>query len=100
MGEAACRGSEHAFLTSDNPRGEDPAAIIADVEAGIRAAGLENYTIAFDRGQAISAAIGRARTGDVVLIAGKGHEDGQILGDRTVPFDDREAARAALRSLR
>ena len=100
MGVAACRGADRAFLTSDNPRSEDPSAIIKDVENGIRAAGLQNYTIEEDRGAAIAAAIADARAGDVVLIAGKGHEDYQILRDRTVPFDDRETARAALRTLR
>jgi UDP-N-acetylmuramoyl-L-alanyl-D-glutamate--2,6-diaminopimelate ligase len=100
MGVAACRGSDLAFATSDNPRTEDPAAILADVEAGIRAAGLQNYRIVPERGEAVAAAIAQARTGDVVLIAGKGHEDYQILRDRTVPFDDREAARAALRNLK
>ncbi len=100
MGVAACRAADLAFLTSDNPRSEDPMAIVADVEKGIRAAGLQNYTIEPDRGGAVAAAIKEARTGDVVLIAGKGHEDYQILRDRTVPFDDREAARAALRTLR
>jgi UDP-N-acetylmuramoyl-L-alanyl-D-glutamate--2,6-diaminopimelate ligase len=100
MGVAACRAGDLAFVTSDNPRSEDPLAIIADVEAGIRAAGLQNYRIVPDRGEAVSAAIAEARTGDVVLIAGKGHEAEQILRDRTVPFDDRDAARAALHKLK
>lgn len=100
MGVAACRAGDLAFLTSDNPRSEDPLAIIADVEEGIRAAGLQNYRIVPDRGEAVAAAIAEARPGDVVLIAGKGHETDQILRDRTVPFDDREAARAALKTLR
>jgi UDP-N-acetylmuramoyl-L-alanyl-D-glutamate--2,6-diaminopimelate ligase len=100
MGVAACRGADQAILTSDNPRSEEPGAIIADVEAGIRAAGLQNYRIVPDRGEAIAAAVALARTGDVVLIAGKGHEDYQILRDRTIRFDDREAARAALRELK
>jgi UDP-N-acetylmuramoyl-L-alanyl-D-glutamate--2,6-diaminopimelate ligase len=100
MGVAACRGSDQAILTSDNPRSEDPLAILADIENGIRASGLQNYTMVPERGEAVAAAIAQARTGDVVLIAGKGHEDHQILRDRTVPFDDRAAARAALRSLR
>lgn len=100
MGVAACRGADLAFVTSDNPRSEDPMAILADVEAGIRSAGLGNYKIVPDRGEAVAAAVAQARAGDVVLIAGKGHEDYQILRDRTVPFDDREAARAALRRLR
>jgi UDP-N-acetylmuramyl-tripeptide synthetase len=97
MGVAACRGADSVIITSDNPRSEDPMGIIADVEAGIRAAGLQNYKIVADRGEAVDAAIAQARAGDVVLIAGKGHESRQILRDRTVPFDDREAARAALR---
>jgi UDP-N-acetylmuramoyl-L-alanyl-D-glutamate--2,6-diaminopimelate ligase len=100
MGVAACRGGDLTFVTSDNPRSEDPLAIVADIEAGIRAAGLQNYKIVPDRGAAIAAAIAAARTGDVVLIAGKGHEDYQILRDKTVPFDDREQARAALRKLK
>jgi UDP-N-acetylmuramoyl-L-alanyl-D-glutamate--2,6-diaminopimelate ligase len=100
MGVAACRGSDLAFVTSDNPRSEDPLAIIADVEAGVRASGLQNYKIVPDRGEAVAAAIAEARPGDVVLIAGKGHETTQILRDRTAPFDDREAARAALRNLK
>ncbi|MBI3566236.1 MAG: UDP-N-acetylmuramoyl-L-alanyl-D-glutamate--2,6-diaminopimelate ligase [Elusimicrobia bacterium] len=100
MGVAACRASDSVIVTSDNPRSEDPFAILADVEAGVRAAGLQNYRLVPDRGEAIAAAVAEARAGDVVLIAGKGHEDHQILRDRTVPFDDRESARAALRSLR
>ncbi len=99
MGVAACRNGDMAVLTSDNPRSEEPLAILADVEAGIRAQGLQNYRLIADRGEAIRAAIALARAGDVVLIAGKGHEDHQILRDRTVPFDDRETARAALRDL-
>ena len=98
MGVAACRGGDRAVITSDNPRSEDPAAILADIEKGVRAAGLQNYRIVPDRAEAIAAAIAEAGPGDVVLIAGKGHEDYQILRDRTVPFDDREAARAALRA--
>jgi UDP-N-acetylmuramoyl-L-alanyl-D-glutamate--2,6-diaminopimelate ligase len=100
MGVAACKGSDFAVFTSDNPRSEDPMAILADIAEGVRAAGLKNHTMVPDRGEAIAAAVARARKGDVVLIAGKGHEDYQILRDRTVPFDDREAARAALQSLK
>ena len=98
MGTAACRGSDFAVVTSDNPRSEDPLAIIADIEAGIRTAGLKNYKIEPDRGQAIALAVGMAGAGDIVLIAGKGHEAVQILKDRTEAFDDRESARDALRS--
>lgn len=100
MGVAACRGGDLAIFTTDNPRSEDPAAILADIEAGVRAAGLQNYRIVPDRAQAIAAAVAEARAGDCVLVAGKGHEDHQILRDRTVRFDDREAARDALRALK
>ncbi len=100
MGVAACRGGDLAIFTSDNPRSEDPAAILEDIQAGVRAAGLTNYKIVPDRAEAIAAAVAEARSGDAVLIAGKGHEDYQILRDRTIAFDDREAARAALKSLK
>ena len=98
MGVAACGGGDYAVFTSDNPRSEDPTEILNDIEAGVIAAGHQNYRIVPDRGEAIRTAIAMARTGDVVLIAGKGHEDYQILRDTTIPFDDREAARAALKS--
>lgn len=100
MGIAACRGGDFAFFTSDNPRSESPAAILNDVEAGVRAVNLQNYRIVSDRAEAIAGAIAQARSGDAVLIAGKGHEDRQILRDRTIAFDDRETARAALKSLK
>jgi UDP-N-acetylmuramoyl-L-alanyl-D-glutamate--2,6-diaminopimelate ligase len=99
MGVAACGRSDFAVVTSDNPRSEDPLAIIADIAAGLRTAGLKNYKIEPDRGRAIALAVGMAGPGDIVLIAGKGHEAFQILKDRTAAFDDREAARAALRKL-
>ncbi len=100
MGIAACAGGDLAIFTSDNPRSEDPLSILNDIEAGVRGAHLQNYRIIPDRGAAIAAAIAEARTGDVVLIAGKGHEDYQILADRTIAFDDRLSAREALRSLK
>ena len=100
MGIAACRGADLAIFTNDNPRSEDPASILDDIEAGARSVNLQNYRILPDRGVAIAAAIAQARAGDVVLIAGKGHEDYQILADRTMPFDDRETARASLRLLK
>jgi UDP-N-acetylmuramoyl-L-alanyl-D-glutamate--2,6-diaminopimelate ligase len=96
MGTAACRGGDLAVVTSDNPRSEDPLAIIADIESGIRTAGLKNYKIEPDRGRAIALAVDMAGPGDIVLIAGKGHEAVQILKDRVEAFDDRESARAAL----
>jgi UDP-N-acetylmuramoyl-L-alanyl-D-glutamate--2,6-diaminopimelate ligase len=92
MGEVAGRLADVAVVTSDNPRHEDPRAIIDDVLAGAPARTLE---VEPDR-QAIDLAVARARPGDVVVVAGKGHETGQTLDGRTLPFDDREAARRAL----
>lgn len=97
MGTIACRLSDQVLLTSDNPRSEDPLAILDDIQEGIRTAGLKNYKIEPDRGLAIHQAIRMAEKGDIVLIAGKGHENYQILNDKTIPFDDRETARAAIR---
>lgn len=87
MGEVATRGADLSIVTSDNPRTEDPQAIIADIEPGARRGGGE-YTLIVDRRDAIRAALDGAKPGDVVLVAGKGHEQGQELADRTVPFDD------------
>ncbi|MGI9105192.1 MAG: UDP-N-acetylmuramoyl-L-alanyl-D-glutamate--2,6-diaminopimelate ligase [Pyrinomonadaceae bacterium] len=95
MGEAAGSLSDIVILTSDNPRTEDPEAILADVESGLRATGQPYLKIA-DRREAIFRAIAEARDGDVVVIAGKGHEDYQIIGTQTIHFDDREVAREAL----
>ena len=100
MGLAACAGSDFAIFTSDNPRSEVPSSILSDIEGPVRAAGLQNYRIVPDRGEAIHAAISMARSSDVVLIAGKGHEDYQILRDRTIVFDDRVSARSALNGLK
>jgi UDP-N-acetylmuramyl tripeptide synthase len=97
MGISACRGSDLAIITSDNPRSENPVSIISDIEAGIRSAGLVNYKIIPDRAEAIAHAIAQARSNDIVLIAGKGHEDYQILRDKTISFDDRLMARNALK---
>jgi UDP-N-acetylmuramoyl-L-alanyl-D-glutamate--2,6-diaminopimelate ligase len=95
MGRIASDLADIAIVTSDNPRSEDPRAIIDAIVAG---AGGE-LEIVPDRRQAIARAIETAAVGDVVLIAGKGHEQGQQFRDRTVPFDDREVAREALRRL-
>ncbi len=92
MGEIAGRLADGVFLTSDNPRTEDPQAILSEVATGITGA----FTMEADREKAISLAIAEARAGDVVVVAGKGHETYQIFADRTVHFDDREVARAAL----
>lgn len=108
MGEAAGRGSDLAVVTSDNPRTESAAAIIADVVPGVERAGKgllsfseakngkSGYLSIEDRAEAIALAVEAARPGDVVLIAGKGHENYQIVGDQKRPFDDREIARRAL----
>ncbi|MCL5005471.1 MAG: UDP-N-acetylmuramoyl-L-alanyl-D-glutamate--2,6-diaminopimelate ligase [Acidobacteria bacterium] len=96
MGEIAGRLSDLAILTSDNPRGEDPILIMSDVLVGLQKTG-KPYVAEVDREAAIRRALEEARDGDAVLIAGKGHETYQILNDRTIPFDDREVARAVLR---
>ena len=94
MGKIAAELADLVVVTSDNPRTEDPARILTDVVAGIhRTAGIE---VIADRAQAIERAISIAEAGDGVLIAGKGHEDYQILGTEKIHFDDREQARAAL----
>ena len=95
MGRLASELADLTIVTSDNPRSEDPQTIIDEIVAGV----VGDVDVEPDRAAAISRAIERARDGDVVLIAGKGAEQGQQLADRTVPFDDREAARDALRTL-
>ena len=95
MGEAAGSLSDVVILTSDNPRTEDPDQILADAEVGIQKTGKPYEKIA-DRREAIYHAIGQARTNDLVLIAGKGHEDYQIIGREVFHFDDKEVAREAL----
>jgi UDP-N-acetylmuramoyl-L-alanyl-D-glutamate--2,6-diaminopimelate ligase len=94
MGRVAADWSDRVFVTSDNPRGEDPAAIARDVLAGIPAGC--HVDVELDRRSAIAQALGAARRGDVVLIAGKGHEDYQIVGSRKTSFDDRIVARELL----
>jgi UDP-N-acetylmuramoyl-L-alanyl-D-glutamate--2,6-diaminopimelate ligase len=94
MGEAASRLADLAVLTSDNPRSEDPRAIIADVSLGVRRP--EVLVVEPDRRRAIALALGEAGPGDVVVVAGKGHEGGQVIGERVLPFDDRDVARAEL----
>ena len=94
MGRIAAELADVAIVTSDNPRSEDPDAIIAEVVAG-----ADDLEVEPDRRAAIELAVSRARPGDVVVIAGKGHEQGQEIAGRKLPFDDREAAREALRSV-
>jgi UDP-N-acetylmuramoyl-L-alanyl-D-glutamate--2,6-diaminopimelate ligase len=98
MGHAGTSLSDLAVVTSDNPRSEDPDAIIAEILAGAAPGG--EVEVEPDRRAAIALAVERARPGDVVVIAGKGHERGQEFeGGRTIPFDDREVAREELRRL-
>jgi UDP-N-acetylmuramoyl-L-alanyl-D-glutamate--2,6-diaminopimelate ligase len=113
MGEIAARYSDLAVVTSDNPRTEDPLAIVAQIRAGILPLGLREYTadeladdlpekgfvVVPDRRTAIRLAVRLALPGDIVLLAGKGHEDYQIIGTTKHHFDDREEAGAACREL-
>jgi len=95
MGEAAGSGSDFVILTSDNPRSEDPIAIMNDALPGLQRTGVR-YTLEPDRRKAIELAIQEAEAGDILLIAGKGHEKHQVTSEGTVPFDDVEVARKAL----
>ncbi|MGH9673821.1 MAG: Mur ligase family protein, partial [Bryobacteraceae bacterium] len=95
MAEAAAEASDLVILTSDNPRSEDPLAIMNDALVGLRRHEVR-HRLEPDREKAIRIALGEAAEGDLVLIAGKGHERTQTLKDRTIPFDDREAARRLL----
>jgi UDP-N-acetylmuramoyl-L-alanyl-D-glutamate--2,6-diaminopimelate ligase len=99
MGEVAAALADFSILTSDNPRTEDPECILLDIEIGVQRAGKtkhDEYEVITDRADAIRWAIGLARPGDLVMVAGKGHEDYQIFGTRRVHFDDREVVRAVL----
>jgi UDP-N-acetylmuramoyl-L-alanyl-D-glutamate--2,6-diaminopimelate ligase len=97
MGEAAGRGSDLVVLTSDNPRSEDPRAIINDALVGLQKTGTK-YAVEVDRRKAIAVAIGEARAGDIVLLAGKGHEKAQVTRDGSHPFDDVEVANEILQA--
>jgi UDP-N-acetylmuramoyl-L-alanyl-D-glutamate--2,6-diaminopimelate ligase len=97
MGEAAGRGSDFVVLTSDNPRSEDPRAIINDALVGLQKTGTK-YIVEVDRRKAIGLAIGEARPGDIVLLAGKGHEKVQVTREGSNPFDDVEVAKEVLRA--
>ena len=96
MGQAAAEASDFVVLTSDNPRSEDPLAIMNDALVGIRRVDVK-HIVEPDRAAAIARAIDEARAGDIVILAGKGHEPYQVLKDRTIPFDDRAVAREVLR---
>jgi UDP-N-acetylmuramoyl-L-alanyl-D-glutamate--2,6-diaminopimelate ligase len=98
MGLAAGEGSDFVVATSDNPRSEDPLAILAEVEPGLKASGVR-YTIEPDRAAAIGLALHEAKPNDIVLIAGKGHEKEQILATGSIRFDDAEVALSTLANL-
>ncbi len=112
MGAAAIKGSDIVIITSDNPRTEDPLGIIREIERGLAAYGVNMttrdaakqvapgkipYYVIPGRHEAVAVAVGLARPGDVVVLAGKGHEDYQIIGEKKIHFDDREVAREEIR---
>jgi len=99
MGAAAARLADVAILTSDNPRSEDPLAILAEMLAGVLTVPEQQRArviVEPDRAAAIGLAVAMASKGDVVVVAGKGHERGQYVGTTVIPFDDREVAAAAI----
>ncbi len=96
MGEIAARAADIAIITDDNPRSEEPAAIRGEIIAGARGAGAARIVEIADRGEAISKAVADLRAGDALVVAGKGHETGQIVGNRILPFSDHEAVAKAL----
>ena len=100
MGAAAARNADHVIVTDDNPRSEDPASIRAAVMAGAMDAGTEaRIEEVGDRAKAILIGVDALGPGDALLICGKGHESGQIIGDQTLPFDDAEQASIAVAAL-
>ncbi len=99
MGEVAAKLADWTYLTSDNPRSEDPLAVIAEIEKGFLLEGSKCYSIIPDRGKAIGEALAEARKGDYILVAGKGHENYQVFKDRTISFDDTEVIRSFLKTM-
>ncbi|MHB8157984.1 MAG: glutamate ligase domain-containing protein, partial [Desulfocucumaceae bacterium] len=100
MGEIAGQYSHLPIITSDNPRTEDPLQIIKDIEEGIKKVLRPGgYRVIADRREAIRAAVAEARSGDMLVVAGKGHEDYQIVGVEKFHFDDREEVRKAIETL-
>ncbi|WP_322905742.1 UDP-N-acetylmuramoyl-L-alanyl-D-glutamate--2,6-diaminopimelate ligase [Paenibacillus campi] len=101
MGKVAAKYSDYTLITSDNPRTEDPAFILTEIEAGLQEQQIDTarYELIVDRRLAIQKAVEMAQPGDVLLIAGKGHETYQIIGQETIDFDDRLVAKEAIRSL-
>lgn len=99
MGEVAGLYADWTIITSDNPRTEDPMAILTDIEEGIKKTGPDRYELELDRKSAIHKALKRANKGDCVLVAGKGHEDYQIIKDKIFPFKDADVIRSFLKEL-
>ena len=99
MGEVAGTHADWTIITSDNPRSEDPLAIISDIEEGIQRTAPEKYSIEPDRKKAVQAALALAQKGDYVLVAGKGHEDYQIIKDKVIHFDDAEGIREIIKDM-
>jgi UDP-N-acetylmuramoyl-L-alanyl-D-glutamate--2,6-diaminopimelate ligase len=97
MAKVACEGADQVIVTSDNPRTENPDAIIAEILTGVPSEARPRVEVEADRARAIEFAVSTAREGDIILIAGKGHEDYQIIGTEKRQFDDRREAEAALR---
>lgn len=102
MGRIAAQHADISIVTSDNPRSEDPETIVKEIEVGVKEAitAGKTYKVIVDRRQAIQEAVSLARSGDIIIIAGKGHETYQILYDKTIHFDDREEARQAVLALK
>jgi len=101
LAAAAARYADHFIITQEDPRLEDPAVILSEIEAGAIAAGKQresDYRVIDDRSAAITAAIDAAAAGDTVLLAGKGHEGSIIVGESKLPWDEAGAARTALRA--
>lgn len=96
MGRVVSELADYSIITSDNPRSEDPEDIVADIKKGIN---KDNYCVVLDRRQAIKMALALAKKGDTVLLAGKGHENYQVMKDKILHFDDREVARECLKSI-
>ena len=96
MGRVATELSDFVVITNDNPRSEAPKKIIRDIKKGIR---KKNFSVVLDRREAIKKALSIAQDLDAVLIAGKGHEDYQILKDRVIKFDDRKEIKLCLKSM-
>jgi UDP-N-acetylmuramoyl-L-alanyl-D-glutamate--2,6-diaminopimelate ligase len=96
MGKIAGRLGDWTILTSDNPRSEDPLLIISDIEKGIKESAPDKYEVQPDRKKAIKQALSIGEKGDFILIAGKGHETCQVIGEKVYPFDDKEVTREVL----